>query len=156
MKTIHILVGVIFATVGLVAGAHAGQQGVADKDIGLSKSSVFDTPSPTAFSYSEASPGSGNTLPRAYADAPPQIPHSIRGFTPVTARNNLCVGCHNNPAMWGKKKVKGVPTPMPQSHYTDMRNAPGDVTKKLIGARFVCTQCHVPQAGVQPLVDNTF
>lgn len=154
MKTIHILIGLVFLTTGL-AGAYAGQQGVADKDLGLSKSTVFDTPSPEAFAYGEASPGSGNTLPRAYTGAPPQIPHNIQGFTPVTVRTNACVGCHNNPAMWGKK-VKGVPTPMPPSHYTDTRNAPGNVTKKLIGARFVCTQCHVPQASVQPLVDNTF
>ncbi len=154
MKTIHILIGLILMTMGL-SGAHAGQPGIADKDLGLSKSTVFDTPSPEAFAYGEASPGSGNTLPRAYTGAPPQIPHSVQGFIPVTVRNNLCVGCHNNPAMWGQK-TKGVPTPMPPSHYTDTRNAPGNVTKKLIGARFVCTQCHVPQASVQPLVDNTF
>jgi cytochrome c-type protein NapB len=153
MKTIYIVI-VILATMGLVS-AHAGQPAVADKDLGLSKTTVFDTPSPAAFAYSESSPGSGKTLPRAYAGAPPQIPHNIQGFMPVTARNNMCVGCHNNPAMWGKK-AKGAPTPMPPSHYTDTRNAPDNVTKKMIGARFVCTQCHVPQANVQPLVDNTF
>jgi cytochrome c-type protein NapB len=151
MKIIHILIGVTLVTLG----ACAGQRGVADKDLGLSKSTVFDTPSPAAFAYGEALPGSGNTLPRAFSGAPPQIPHNIQGFIPVTVRSNACVGCHNNPAMWGKK-VKGAPTPMPQSHYTDTRNAPENVTKKMIGARFVCTQCHVPQASVQPLVDNTF
>ncbi len=154
MKTINILIGLTLMTL-VLTGAQAGPPGIADEDLGLSKSTVFDTPSPEAFAYGEASPGSGNTLPRAYTGAPPQIPHSIQGFVPVTVRNNACVGCHNNPAMWGQK-TKGVPTPMPPSHYTDTRHAPGNVTKKLIGARFVCTQCHVPQASVQPLVDNTF
>lgn len=154
MKIIHTIIGVVLMTLSS-SGAHAGQTGVADEDLGLSKSSVFDTPSPEAFAYSGASPGSGSTLPRAYADAPPQIPHSVQGLMPVTTRNNACVGCHDNPAMWGQK-AKGVPTPMPPSHYTDTRKAPGTVTKKLIGARYVCTQCHVPQASVQPLVDNTF
>jgi cytochrome c-type protein NapB len=57
--------------------------------------------------------------------------------------------------MWGKK-AKGAPTPMPPSHYTDMRNAPGTVAGKLIGSRYVCTQCHAPQASVKPLVGKTF
>ncbi len=153
MKTIHILIGIALTTIGL-ADARAGQ-GVADEDLGLSKSTVFDTPTPEAFDYSDSAPGSGQTLPRAYTGAPPQIPHSVQALLPVTARNNACIGCHNNPAMWGQKR-QGVPTPMPPSHYTDTRNAPGETTKKLIGARFVCTQCHVPQASVKPLVDNTF
>ena len=46
-------------------------------------------------------------------------------------------------------------TAIPVSHYTDQCNAPGKMGKELVGARYVCTQCHVPQANAKPLVDNT-
>jgi cytochrome c-type protein NapB len=115
---------------------------------------VFDTPSPESFSYSASSPGSNEVLPLAYAGAPPQIPHNIDNLVPVTAENNQCVACHNTPGLIGQKG-KGQPTPMPESHYTDLRRTPGKVTKKLTGSRFVCTQCHAPQAEVDPLVENS-
>lgn len=125
------------------------------KDMGLSKSDVFETPVPKTFAYPDSFPGTGKTLPRAYPDAPPQIPHNIASFKPITAANNMCMGCHNNPAMIGQK-VKGMPTSMPVSHYTDVRNKPNVQGENVIGARYVCTQCHVPQANVKTLVDNLF
>ena len=128
---------------------------IKDKDMGLSKSDVFETPTPKAFSYSTHFPGTGETIPRAFAGAPPQIPHNISSFKPITAANNMCMGCHHNPAMIGQR-VKGLPTSMPASHYTDVRNKPSVQGKEVIGARYVCTQCHVPQAQVDTLVDNLF
>lgn len=128
---------------------------VKDSSLGLSKTSVNDSPEPEKFGYSNNFPGTGNLLPRAYLNAPPQIPHNIEAFLPVTAKSNNCKMCHDNRAMRGKK-VKGQATAIPDSHYTDLRHAPGKVTTELIGARYVCTQCHVPQANVKPLVDNTF
>jgi len=128
---------------------------VKDSSLGLSKTSVNDSPEPEKFGYSNNFPGTGNLLPRAYKDAPPQIPHNIEAFLPVTAKSNNCKMCHDNQAMRGKK-VKGQATAIPDSHYTDLRHAPGKVTTELIGARYVCTQCHVPQANVKPLVTNTF
>jgi cytochrome c-type protein NapB len=122
--------------------------------MGLSKTSVFDNPSPESFSYSGSSPGSNQTLPLAYAGAPPQIPHNIENFVPVTTENNQCVACHNTPDLIGQKS-KGRPTPMPESHYTDLRRTPGKVTKEVTGSRYVCTQCHAPQAEVDPLVENS-
>ena len=126
-----------------------------DKNRGLSNISIFETPTPKAFAYPDSFPGTGKTLPRAYPDAPPQIPHGITGFKPITAANNMCMGCHNMPAMIGQK-VKGMPTSIPVSHYIDLRNKPDIQGKDVIGARYVCTQCHVPQANVKMLVDNTF
>ena len=128
---------------------------VKDSSLGLSKTSVNDSPVSEKFNYSEKFPGSSNVLPRAYTGAPPQIPHNIEAFLPVSAKNNACKMCHHNPANQGKK-IKGQATAMPVSHYTDLRHAPGKVTTELIGARYVCTQCHVPQANVKPLVTNTF
>ena len=128
---------------------------VKDSSLGLSKTSVNDSPVSEEFSYSKNFPGTSKLLPRAYIDAPPQIPHNIESFLPVSTKNNACKMCHDNPAMQGKK-VKGQATAMPASHYTDLRHAPGKVTTELIGARYVCTQCHVPQANVKPMVTNTF
>lgn len=65
------------------------------------------------------------------------------------AGRNQCKGCHDRPQMWGAKR-KGLPTPIPESHYTDMRNDPGTVGKKLVSARSVCTQCHVPRPSRSP------
>ena len=129
---------------------------IADVDMGLSKTSVFDTPEPQAVTYTDKFPGSSTVLPRAYPNAPPQIPHNIDSFKPITAKNNACIGCHNNPSLRGKEVAKGMPTPIPESHYTDLRNKPDIVGEQLVGARYVCTQCHVPQANVDVLVDNTF
>ena len=134
----------------------ASANGIAATDMGLSKTSVFDTPEPQTFAYSDKFPGSSTVLPRAYPNAPPQIPHNIDSFKPITAANNACVGCHTNPSLWGKEIPKGTPTPIPESHYTDLRNKPDTVGKQLVGARYVCTQCHVPQANVGVLVGNTF
>ena len=71
-------------------------------------------------------------------------------------------------------------TPIPESHFTDFRPSTklvnGKVVKdgkvvanatdikiakfkklkKLNPARYNCSQCHVPQANVKPLVGNTF
>ena len=128
---------------------------IVDKNLGLSKTSVYDSPSHTPYHYAEQFPGGSERLPRAYLNAPPQIPHNIEPFIPIKANNNMCLGCHNQPDNMGKI-VKGQPTAMPKSHYTDLRNAPNEMQKQPIGARFVCTQCHVPQANVKPLVENTF
>jgi len=128
---------------------------VKDQSLGLSKTSVNDSPAPEKFSYSEDFPGTSHVLPQAYPGAPQQIPHNIESFLPVTSKNNACKMCHDNQAMMGKK-VKGQATSIPASHYIDLRTGDGKMGKDLVGARYVCTQCHVPQANVKPLVTNTF
>ena len=138
------------------AGNTAIEKGIADASVGLSKTSVFETPDPQPVSYSDKFPGTSTVLPRAYLDAPPQIPHNIDSFKPITSSNNACMGCHNNPSMRGKEIAKGMPTPMPESHYVDLRHKPDAVRDQIVEARYVCTQCHVPQANVETLVENTF
>jgi cytochrome c-type protein NapB len=139
----------------LFSSAPSYAAGVEDSSLGLSKTSVNDSPQPTKHHYAESFPGTGKLLPRTYSGAPPQIPHDIESFIPVTAKNNMCKQCHDNPAMIGKK-TKGAPTSIPTSHYIDVRHAPGKVGKQLVGARTVCTQCHVPQAQTTPLVENNY
>ncbi|MCB1734851.1 MAG: nitrate reductase cytochrome c-type subunit [Gammaproteobacteria bacterium] len=150
MKIASLLTGVaLVALVGVLQYefAHAGD-GIADSDMGLTKTSVFDDPTPVASHQGGAKPE------LAYPGAPPQIPHAIDGLVPVTTANNACMGCHNNPALQGKK-MAGVPTAIPVSHYVNTRT--GESTgNKVSSQRYVCTQCHTPQADVKPLVSNTF
>ena len=139
---------------GLMSIAHAAD-GIAESDMGLSKASVFDVPTPAPFKYQGVMPGSGIVYKRAYPGAPPQIPHNIELMTPVKTMVNYCLSCHGR-AEELSQPLQGKPTPIPASHYTDLRHAPGKVGSKVVGARYVCTQCHVPQADVDPLVKNKF
>ena len=125
-------------------------------DMGLSKGSVFDTPTPKIYHYDNTPPGESKVLPRAYLGAPPQISHDISDFLPITAQSNMCVACHNQPDLRGKKREKGAVVPIPASHYTDQRKTPNKVTENLVGARYNCNLCHIPQTDAAPLVENTF
>lgn len=142
----------------LVAAASAGAAGKAipADGMGLSQESVFNVPETKVYQETGGQPGEAKPLPRAYLNAPPQVSHAIDDFLPITPQSNLCVACHNLPDQWGKKRDKGVATPIPPSHYTDLRNAPGKVGDKLVGARYNCNQCHVSQMNATPLVGNTF
>jgi cytochrome c-type protein NapB len=122
----------------------------------LSKESVFEIPTPPVYHYDTAQPGTSKLLPRAYLNAPPQVPHDISDFLPITVQNNMCITCHTQREQWGKKRAKGEPTAIPPSHYTEQRKAPNIVTDNIINARFNCNQCHVPQTNAKPLVGNTF
>lgn len=157
MTALHAASALVLMLVAAVAAAadDAGSK-VAPEEMGLSKTSVFEVPTPEPPSYPSAPPGTVEPLGRAYPSAPPQIPHDISPFLPVTLKNNACRQCHDVPHRIGQPKNPYQPTPIPESHYTDLRRAPGEVTQQLIGARFVCTQCHVPQAEAAPLVENLF
>ena len=152
------------AAAGLITASCAvtAEQTIPDKELGLVKGSVFDTPAPPAYEYTKDMPGSTKPLPRSYYTAPPQIPHNIDAFVPITAKNNACRGCHDNPAQWGKPRQKGMPPPIPESHYVDPAyghpeaGLKGKKQKTLSNARYNCVQCHAPQANAAPLVQNTF
>jgi len=94
MKTFPFL-----ATLGLIltfTGPAFGDA-IDELNMGLSKTSVFDTPTPAAYNYSDAKPGWNDPLPRAWKDAPPQIPHRVDEFLPVNAEDNQCLDCHDVP-----------------------------------------------------------
>ena len=122
-----------------------------DRDLGLVKTSVFDTPVPPAVHENATDPGDEPILPRAYAGAPPRIPHGIADFTPITRDDNACLDCH-----LVEEKVEGEPTPVPESHFRDLRRAPEEIRPEIAGARYVCTTCHVPVTDAQALVGNGF
>lgn len=123
-----------------------------DDKMGLSRTSVYDDPTPATFEYNQTAPAKAGTLPRAYEGAPPQIPHRVDKFLPITADENQCLDCHDEAARIGKAKVAGKPTPMPTSHYVKT----DDGGLKRSGARYACVQCHTPQANVTDLVGNSF
>jgi nitrate reductase (cytochrome), electron transfer subunit len=144
----------ILAAVVLFSASAAGALAhlVIDEDsLGLSKGNVFDVPEPKAFDYPTTDPAMAQALPRAYQDAPPQIPHRVDMFLPVLMDDNKCIMCHDKPTMIGQK-LKGMPTPISATHYVQQE----DQSLKLKGARFVCTQCHAPQAAVDTMVESTF
>lgn len=160
MRKDNILVAIKrFVFVGmLVAGLNSSFAGQTLKtnEMGLSKESVFNIPTPPVYHYGNVPPGASKVLPRAFLNAPPQIPHDISDFLPITTQNNMCVACHSQRELWGKKRETGAPTPIPPSHYTDLRKSPAKVGDSLVNARFNCNQCHVPQTDARPLVENTF
>lgn len=153
MKTITFLtaLGLMLAMTGPAVSGDA----IDDLNMGLSKTSVFDTPTPESYAYSDAKPGRNEWLPRAWEGAPPQIPHRVEMYLPIVAAENQCLDCHDAPKHIGKPKnmdrSKKNKSPMSRSHYAG-NNPEGDVS----GARFNCTQCHVPQSNAAPLVESTF
>ncbi len=133
-----------------VAGC-AGPAGTPDTEIGLSKASVFDTPSPEAVVENTRELGESELIPRAHTEAPPVIPHGVTDLLPIRRDENMCVDCHMT-----DEKTEGGPTPIPASHYIDLRNAPTEQREIIAGARFVCVTCHMERTEAAPLVTNRF
>jgi cytochrome c-type protein NapB len=146
MKTLSILtaLGLMIAIVSCAAGDDA----IDELNMGLSKTSVFDTPVPEPFAYPDAKPGDNTRLPRAWKGLPPLIPHRVDTYLPITADDNQCLDCHDRPQDIGK--TRPAKPPMSRDHYATAK------LEEVDGTRFNCTQCHVPQADAPPLVDSTF
>jgi len=145
---------------------------VSEESLGLRKTDIYQEDDTTASKteYRSASAGTSTKIKRAFQDAPPMIPHDVTDFLPITRTNNACVGCHAPdiaPAMGA--------TPIPPSHYLDMRprhicdgkkfrksidNTKNETDVKrlthLSQARFNCSQCHAPQSQGNPSVENLF
>ena len=145
---------------------------VSEESLGLRKTDIYQEDDTTAAKteYRHASAGTSTKIKRAFQDAPPMIPHDVTDFLPITRTNNACVGCHAPdiaPAMGA--------TPIPPSHYLDMRprhicdgkkfrksidNTKNETDVKrlthLSQARFNCSQCHAPQSQGNPSVENLF
>ena len=137
------LAGILFFGFALAADP------IPDSDLGLSRTSVFDTPLPEPFDYD----GSAGLLPALSADEPPMIPHEIRSFEQITVSRNRCLRCHLLPEQVGETVAEGDATPIPADHYLSLPE--GDQPAKLDGGRWVCTQCHVSQSNSEQLVRNT-
>ncbi|MCV0396748.1 MAG: nitrate reductase cytochrome c-type subunit [Rhizobiaceae bacterium] len=84
---------------------------------------------------------------RAYPEQPPVIPHSIEGYQ-LSVNTNRCQSCHK------REFTQGSGAPMISvTHYMTRE---GQMLADVSPRRYFCTACHVPQADIPPLVDNTF
>ncbi|WP_457643495.1 nitrate reductase cytochrome c-type subunit, partial [Persephonella sp.] len=86
---------VLVGSVLYISSTVAGEKTISPEEIGIRKQSVFteNTNLPEA-KYPDTPPGTGHRFSRSYPTAPPQIPHSIKDFLPITAKENQCLNCH--------------------------------------------------------------
>lgn len=126
---------------------------ISEESLGLCKvgveadSGLKDKP----YTYKGAAPGSGNKrIPRAYDNCPPMIPHDIRDLPTITKDENACLMCHM-PAVAADMGA----IPVPKTHLTNLRKME-DLKGELYQGRWNCTQCHAPQAELDPAVMNKF
>jgi nitrate reductase cytochrome c-type subunit len=140
------------AVIALAAlAAAAAPKGIPESKVGLAKTAPAEVAAPARVKENDSAPGDRPVRPRPFPGAAPTVPHGVADFLPITRAQNACVDCH---AVAGKKK--GEPTPIPASHYVDLRNAPAKRGDAVVGARWSCTACHVPQEDVAPLVKSPF
>jgi len=124
--------------------------GIKERDLGLARGSVFDVLTPPPVLPERSEPGEKPVVPRAFAGAPPIAPHELVDYTPITRAQNGCLDCHQIPG----PKEAGQPTPIPPSHYLDLRRSPAKPGKTVAGARWLCTACHLTRSDQGPLVAN--
>lgn len=84
---------------------------------------------------------------RAYPEQPPVIPHSIEGYQ-LSVNTNRCLSCH--------KREFAQASGAPMISITHFQTRDGQMLADVSPRRYFCTECHVPQADVQPLVPNRF
>ncbi len=91
--------------------------------------------------YTDKEPGETQPLERAYEIAPPAVPHSVAGME-ITRTANDCMDCH----MDGDELDAGhIATKIPESHLVN--EFTGEKAEQgVVGIRYNCLQCHVPQA----------
>jgi len=147
MAAITLLSMLLVSTMGL----QNKSKKISDTELGLSKTSVFDSPAPDIDRVNVSDPGDDPSVPANFPDQPPVVPHGVGQFLPITQTENQCMDCHVV-----EEKVEGEPTPIPRSHYVDFRNTPRAVEDKMVGARYVCVSCHVAPGDNKPLVGNSY
>jgi len=91
--------------------------------------------------YPSGGPGETAPLGRPYGIAPPLVPHDVSGLE-VSRTANDCLDCH----LEGTEIDEGhVATRVPPSHRENPRTRER-VADGVVGTRYNCLQCHVPQA----------
>jgi len=89
----------------------------------------------------------GEPIARDYVQQPPLIPHKIDSYR-VNLKSNKCMSCHS----WSNYREAGA-TKISQTHFESRDK---HVLANVSARRYFCTQCHVPQVGAKPLVENDF
>ena len=138
MKKITAIV-VLLATVGFGAQTAAetvsSLRGATDID--------QDSSAPAAKKYNKDE----EPIARDYVQQPPLIPHKITNYR-INLKSNKCMSCHS----WTNYREAGA-TKISQTHFESRDK---NVLANVSARRYFCTQCHVPQVGAQPLVENDF
>lgn len=145
---------VIAAAATLLVGITVADE-VKEEPFGLS-GSVFDTPDPLVPRASAGDPGDNQKLGSYFEGMPPMISHGIRDLLPITTAENLCLDCHDLRDEIGAEIGADEATPMPVSHYTDLRKPGSEAAEKPVGARYTCTQCHAALTDAKPLVASDY
>ena len=84
---------------------------------------------------------------RSYPEQPPTIPHSIRDYQ-VDLNVNKCLACH------ARRRTEESQAPMVSiTHFMDRD---GQILAAVSPRRYFCSQCHVVEHRVKPLVENDF
>ncbi len=84
---------------------------------------------------------------RNFAMQPPVVPHKIEGYQ-LDKNANRCMMCH------ARSRTQESQAPMISvTHFMDRE---GNFLAELSPRRYFCLQCHIPQANLNPLVDNLF
>ena len=84
---------------------------------------------------------------RNWPEQPPVIPHQIDNYQ-IDLNVNKCLTCHSRTAV--------AVSQAPMVSITHFMTRDGQVLAAVTPRRFFCTQCHVPQMDVEPVVGNTF
>ena len=82
-----------------------------------------------------------------FGDQPPMVPHSIDKDR-ISLQENTCLKCHSK----ADSKLESAPKPTP-SHF---KGRDGEKKSEVVPNRYFCTQCHMPQANIKPLIKNNF
>lgn len=119
--------------------------------------------------YTSVAENESKPIDRSFENAPPMIPHTVKGFYNITRDQNQCLLCH----MPEKVDASGAKQ-LPQTHMTDYRPEivqEGDLYRvkaginetvevstngKLNMAMYYCNLCHVPQAEISVDIENLF
>ena len=152
-RRILLLAGVPLLLAVGSAAQDAAEQPIADQDLGLAKGSVFDVLIPPVSTVNSSDPGDDPRVRRAFDTAPPQVPHAVADFMPISRVDNWCIDCHRTD--WTAPE-EGEATPIPFSHYMDLRGASKEIGEEVVGARWVCVSCHVAVTEAPVLVGNSF
>jgi cytochrome c-type protein NapB len=86
-------------------------------------------------------------IARDYVQQPPLIPHKINNYR-INLKSNKGMSCHS----WSNYREAGA-TKISQTHFESRDK---NVLANVSARRYFCTQCHVPQVGAKPLVENDF
>jgi cytochrome c-type protein NapB len=136
----NLIPGLLLGATALLATAAATAEEVSS----LRGHAVTDDSDPVLNKQTLAVPGGFEV---AWEEQPPMIPHPVEHYS-IDLRQNGCLKCHS-PATFEANNAPVVA----DSHFYDRD---GNRTEKVAPRRYFCTQCHAPQAGAIPLVENIF